>query len=50
MEVLSKYLSAAERTRLESWEPYKTANKHGQQTYTKGQRIYRRRLGDAKAD
>jgi hypothetical protein len=28
----------------------KTLNKRGQQTYTRGQRVYRRRLGDAKAD
>ena len=50
MEVLDKYLSASERTRLAGWEQYKTINKRGQQTYTRGQRVYRRRLGDAKAD
>jgi predicted TIM-barrel fold metal-dependent hydrolase len=50
MENLEKYLSAAEKARLAGWEQYKTVNTRGQQTYTKGQRIYRRRLGDEKAD
>lgn len=50
MEVLEKYLTDNERTRLTAWEQYKTLNKRGQQTYTKGQRVYRRRLGDAKPD
>lgn len=50
MEVLDKYLTENERTRLAGWEQYKTLNKRGQQTYTRGQRVYRRRLGDAKAD
>jgi len=49
-EVLEKYLSAPEKTRLAGWERYKAVDKHGRQTYNKGQRIYRRRLGDAKAD
>jgi predicted TIM-barrel fold metal-dependent hydrolase len=50
MDVLDKYLTESERTKLAGWEQYKTPNKLGQITYTKGQRIYRRRLGDAKAD
>ncbi len=50
MEVLESYLTEAERSRLTAWEQYKTVNKRGQQTYTRGQRLYRRRLGDAKAD
>ena len=50
MEVLDKYLTDAERSRLAGWEQYKTINPKGNLTYTKGQRVYRRRLGDAKAD
>src|SRR3954470_10218128 len=50
MEVLDKYLTESERTRLTSWEQYKTVSARGQVTYTKGQRLYRRRLGDAAAD
>jgi uncharacterized protein len=50
MEVLEKYLADPEKTRLAGWEQFKTINKRGQQTYTRGQRVYRRRLGDAKAD
>lgn len=50
MDVLDKYLTESERTKLVGWEQYKTPNRLGQLTYTKGQRIYRRRLGDAKAD
>ena len=50
MEVLDKYLSDSERKRLAGWEQFKTLNKHGNLTYTKGARVYRRRLGDAKAD
>ncbi|MES2564210.1 MAG: hypothetical protein V4637_15995, partial [Pseudomonadota bacterium] len=49
MEVLNQYLSASERTQLAGWEQYRTLNKRGQVTYTKGQRVYRRRLGDAEA-
>jgi len=50
MEVLDKYLTENERSRLSAWEQYKTANARGQQTYTKGQRVYRRTLGNAKAE
>jgi predicted TIM-barrel fold metal-dependent hydrolase len=50
MEVLDKYLTENERSRLCAWEQYKTANARGQQTYTKGQRVYRRTLGNAKAE
>jgi hypothetical protein len=50
MEVLEKYLARPEKTRLAGWEQFKTINKRGQQTYTRGQRVYRRRLGEAKAD
>lgn len=49
-EILDRYLAAAEKARLEGWEAYKTVNKAGHVTYTKGQRKYRRQLGAAKAD
>jgi predicted TIM-barrel fold metal-dependent hydrolase len=50
MEALEKYLADSEKTRLAAWEQFKTVNKRGQRTYTRGQRVYRRRLGAAKAD
>jgi predicted TIM-barrel fold metal-dependent hydrolase len=50
MDVLDKYLSADERSKLADWEQYKSTNRNGQITYNKGQRLYRRRLGDAQAD
>ncbi|MDB5926625.1 MAG: hypothetical protein JWN13_5561 [Betaproteobacteria bacterium] len=50
MEVLEKYLTDSEKTRLAGWEQYKAVNAHGHRTYNKGQRVYRRRIGDAKAD
>jgi predicted TIM-barrel fold metal-dependent hydrolase len=50
MEVLDKYMDAADRTRLSAWEPYRSVSAKGNVTYNRGQRLYRRRLGDAKAD
>ena len=50
MEVLEKYVTHLEKTRLAGWEQFKAINNRGQQTYTRGQRVYRRRLGHAKAD
>src|SRR5689334_10064364 len=50
MEVLEKYLTDSEKTRLQGWDRYKSVSSHGNETYNKGQRIYRRRMGDAKAD
>jgi predicted TIM-barrel fold metal-dependent hydrolase len=50
MEVLEKYLSADDKAHLVGWEQYKVVNAKGHCTYNKGQRTYRRRLGDAKAD
>ena len=47
MDVLEKYLSGAEKAKLLEWEPYRTANRRGNVTYTRGQRRYRRRLGTA---
>jgi uncharacterized protein len=48
--ILSNYLSAAERDRLASWADFAVRDRHGRVTYTRGQRRYRRRLGDAAAD
>ncbi|MGH8665230.1 MAG: amidohydrolase family protein, partial [Burkholderiales bacterium] len=50
MEVLENYLTAQEKSRLSGWEEFKRSNPKGHVTYAKGQRLYRRRLGDAKAD
>ena len=50
MDVLDPYLSGAEKAKLASWEQYKTANKRGHVTYTRGQRRYRRRLGTARPE
>ena len=47
MEVLSKYVTEAEKARLPAWETYRSVNSHGHETYNKGQRHYRRRLGAA---
>ena len=48
--ILSKYLSVAEKDRLVGWAEYEARDRHGRITYTKGQRRYRRRLGEAQAD
>ena len=48
--ILADYLSAAEQDRLRSWEAYKSTDRHGRETYTMGQRRYRRRLGMAASD
>lgn len=50
MEVLEKYLSDADKTKLAGWEQYKSTAKAGRTTYNKGQRIYRRKLGTASPD
>jgi predicted TIM-barrel fold metal-dependent hydrolase len=50
MEVLEKYLTDSEKTRLVGWEQYKSVNAYGHRTYNKGQRVYRRRIGDATPD
>jgi predicted TIM-barrel fold metal-dependent hydrolase len=47
MEVLSKYITESEKSRLPAWESYRSVNSHGHETYNKGQRHYRRRLGAA---
>src|SRR5580700_1895738 len=43
--ILAGYLSAAETDRLRGWEEYKSRDRSGRETYTRGQRRYRRRLG-----
>jgi predicted TIM-barrel fold metal-dependent hydrolase len=48
--ILSGYLSGAEKERLAGWEQYRSQGRFGHVTYSKGQRHYRRRLGDAKPD
>ncbi len=50
MEVLTGYLTDAEKKRLPAWKEYEAVNKHGHRTYNKGQRRYQRRLGMAKAE
>ena len=50
MDVLSSYLSEAENATLAHWEDSRRVDAHGRITYTRGQRHYRRRLGDAQAD
>ena len=47
--ILAGYLSEAEQDRLREWAAYKSIDRHGRETYTKGQRRYRRRLGRAEA-
>jgi len=48
--ILAGYLSEAEKDRLRGWEAYKSRDRSGHETYTKGQRRYRRRLGTAEPD
>jgi predicted TIM-barrel fold metal-dependent hydrolase len=48
--ILSRYLSDAEKDRLAGWAQYESRDRYGHVTYTKGQRRYRRRLGDAEPD
>ena len=47
MEILTDFLTDAEKARLPDWEQYKSANKMGHVIYNKGQRHYGRRLGSA---
>jgi predicted TIM-barrel fold metal-dependent hydrolase len=50
VDIIDKYISAADKARLGPWEQYKAAHKAtGHVTYTKGARSYRRRLGTAGA-
>lgn len=50
MNVLANYVTDAEKKRLSGWEEFKSVNKLGHITYTKGQRRYQRRLGSATAE
>ena len=46
--ILAGYLSEAERDRLRGWEAHKSRDRNGHETYTKGQRRYRRRPRDGR--
>ena len=48
MDLLEPYLAAQEKARLAAWEPYKSKSR-GHPVYTRGQRKYLRKLGDAAA-
>ena len=48
--ILARYLSEAEKDRLQEWEKFKSVDRNGRETYTRGQRRYRRRLGVAEPD
>jgi hypothetical protein len=48
--ILERYLSQTEKERLAGWAAYRSTGRFGHVTYTKGQRTYRRRLGDAERD
>src|ERR1700730_7223169 len=48
--ILARYLSEAEKDRLREWEKFKSVDRNGRETYTRGQRRYRRRLGMAEPD
>lgn len=50
MDVLDKHIAGAEKAKLPAWEEFKSTNKRGNVTYTRGQRRYRRRLGTAKPE
>ena len=49
MDVLERYLSSEEKTKLAPWEPFKSKNTE-RVVYTKGQRRYLRKLGTAAAE
>lgn len=46
LDVISGYLSDADRARLAAWEQYKSKTNRGYAIYAKGQRHYRRKLGE----
>src|SRR3984893_15468112 len=50
VRILGGYLTSAEKDRLSGWEAYKSQDRSGHETYTKGQCRYRRRLGTAEPD
>lgn len=50
LEVLDKYIGEAEKKTLISWDQFKRTNAAGLSNYNRGARVYRRRLGDAKAE
>jgi len=50
VDVLDKYMTPAERSKLPAWEPYRSTSGSGHTVYTEGQRHYRRRLGRGTPD
>lgn len=48
--ILSAYLGETEKHLLAAWDTYKSSTRNGHQTYTRGQRTYRRRLGAAEPE
>ncbi len=50
INVIDQFMTDAERKKLEGWSEYKVVKKSGDITYNRGQRLYRRKLGTAKAD
>jgi predicted TIM-barrel fold metal-dependent hydrolase len=47
LDVLEKYLTAAEKAKLPAWEQYRSKTNTGYAIYSRGQRHYPRRLGAA---
>ena len=48
--ILARYLSEAEKDRPQEWEKFKSVDRNGRETYTRGRRRYRRGLGVAEPD
>ena len=49
IEVLTRYMTDADKSRLPAWEQFKSVSKKGRVIYSRGQRKYHRRLGTAGA-
>src|ERR1700682_5570706 len=47
LDVLEKYLTEAEKSKLPAWEQYRSKTNTGYAIYARGQRHYRRKLGAA---
>ena len=47
LDVLEKYLTEAEKSKLPAWEQYKSSTNRGYAIYARGQRHYRRQIGRA---
>ncbi len=50
INVIDQFMTDTERKKLEGWSEFKVVKKSGDITYNRGQRVYRRKLGTAKAD